>query len=143
MLNLKTSDLLPLVQILEQAGFYVPGVDDVVSGSTRTVQIIHQESIMQADLMLAGTSEFDAITFEQRQLLSIPNRGALYFASPEDVILTKLRWRQSNRSEKQWRDVLGILKTQTDRLDRAYLQAWATRLQVILDLEQAFQAAGL
>lgn len=142
-LNLKISDLLPLVQVLEQAGFYVPGVDDVMAGRSRSLQIIHQETVMQADLILSGTSEFDALTFERRQLLSIPNRGELYFASPEDVILTKLQWRRSSRSEKQWRDILGILKTQTNRLDRAYLQKWATRLQVRLDLEQALQAAGL
>lgn len=143
-INLSVNTLVSLVQTLEQEGFDVPGLEDVVNGRSRTLPIIlHQETIMQADLMLSGTREFDALTFERRQLLSIPNRGDLYFVSPEDLILNKLKWRQGSRSEKQWRDILGILKTQTDRLNQPYLREWATRLQVLSDLEQALREAGL
>lgn len=81
--------------------------------------------------------------FRRRRRLSIPNRGDFYFASPEDLILSKLQWQQSSQSEKQWRDILGILKTQTDQLDIAYLQHWSAQLGVAADLEQAFQESGL
>ncbi|MGA9377422.1 MAG: hypothetical protein WBV73_01360, partial [Phormidium sp.] len=114
-----------------------------VTGRTQTLQIIHQQTVMQADLMLSGLDEFDLVKLQRRQLLSIPDRGVLYFASPEDVILSKLQWRRFSQSEKQWRDILGILKTQTDKLDRAYLETWAMRLDFASDLQQAFQAAGL
>lgn len=142
-LDIFPDELGQLVQVLELAGFYVAGVEDTVAGQTRTLQIIHQETVMQADLMLSGTDEFDVMKLERRQLLSIPNRGQLYFASPEDIILSKLQWRKFSPSEKQWRDILGILKTQTNKLNRAYLQDWAMRLEVASDLEQAFQEAGL
>lgn len=142
-LNMIPEGLQQLVQSLELAGFYVPGVEDAVTGRTQTLQIIHQQTVMQADLMLSGSDEFDIVKLQRRQLLSIPDRGVLYFASPEDVILSKLQWRRFSQSEKQWRDILGILKTQTDKLDRAYLETWAMRLDFASDLEQAFQAAGL
>ncbi|MGB3295538.1 MAG: hypothetical protein WBB01_21350 [Phormidesmis sp.] len=68
--------------------------------------------------------------------------GPLYFASPEDVVLNKLRWGQPSRSEKQWRDVLGILKTQRS-LDLTYLRKRAAAIGVENDLERAFVEAGV
>jgi len=46
-------------------------------------------------------------------------------------------------SEKQWLDVLGILKLQTTRLDRAYLTEWANYLGLTSLLERAYSEAGL
>ncbi|WP_205369433.1 hypothetical protein [Thermoleptolyngbya sp. PKUAC-SCTB121] len=141
--DLNPADLTQLISALEAAGFYVPGVEEVLTRQTRTLQIIHQETILQADLVLSGADAFDMEKFRRRRRLSIPNRGDFYFASPEDLILSKLQWRQSSQSEKQWRDILGILKTQTDQLDIAYLQHWSAQLGVAADLEQAFQESGL
>ncbi|MBD2577281.1 hypothetical protein [Oscillatoria sp. FACHB-1406] len=93
--------------------------------------------------MLAASSEFEQLKFSRRQTIGIPGRGFLYFASPEDVILNKLLWGQASQSEKQWRDVLGILKIQTTHLDVDYLCDWGERLGVSSNLLQAFEQAGL
>ncbi|MDG2615055.1 hypothetical protein P7L53_02245 [Thermoleptolyngbya sichuanensis XZ-Cy5] len=98
--DLNPADLTQLISALEAAGFYVPGVEEVLTRQTRTLQIIHQETILQADLVLSGADAFDMEKFRRRRRLSIPNRGDFYFASPEDLILSKLQWRQSSQSEK-------------------------------------------
>ena len=50
---------------------------------------------------------------------------------------------QRSLSEKQWRDVLGILKVQGVELDFDYLQQWAGKLDLVEDLTQAIGEAGL
>lgn len=51
-------------------------------------------------------------------------------ASPEDTILAKLVWyrKRGEESDRQWSDILGIIKVQSDRLDVEYLKKWAGAL---------------
>ena len=134
-------DIDRLNDALCQAGFYVPGVDDVKSGRMKILQITDIESISRADLMVAGSDEFELLKFSRRRAIEFEDT-ALYFASPEDVILNKLRWRLRSGSEKQWRDILGILKVQGELLDFDYLWQWAETFGLANDLDRAFTEAG-
>jgi hypothetical protein len=131
-----------LSDALTEAGFYVPGIDDVKSGRMRTLQIIEMESISRADLVVAGTDEFERLKFTRRRVIEFEGT-ALYFASPEDVILNKLRWRQRSGSEKQWRDVLGVLKVQAENLDYGYMRELAEQLGLVDALNQAVTESGV
>ena len=94
-------------------------------------------------MILSGTTPFDRVQLERRQAVSMEEGRILYYSSPEDTILSKLQWRQHSQSEKQWRDVLGILKVQGELLDLDYLQEWATRLGLSADLRLVLVEAGL
>jgi hypothetical protein len=142
-ISLPLTQLDAMVQCLENEGFYMPGVEDIRSGQLQTLGITHQETIARADLMLAGTSAFDQVQFNRRRAIDIPGRGTLYLASPEDIILNKLRWGEQSQSEKQWRDVLGILKVQDQTLDFNYLAQQAEVLKLTSMLIQAMTEAGL
>lgn len=65
--------------------------------------------------------------------------------SPEILVLRKLGWYEMGGrvSQRQWRDLLGILQNKADSLDLAYLDQWATVLKVHDLLNQALQEAGL
>lgn len=59
---------------------------------------------------------------------------------PEDILLQKLRWfrRGSEVSDRQWRDILAIIRVQGTRLDRRYLVDNAPALGVQDLLARAF-----
>jgi hypothetical protein len=77
------------------------------------------------------------------EAIGLDESECFWLASPEDAILAKLLWGQQSQSEKQWRDVLGVLKVQGDSLDFAYLTQWASRLDLTELMERAIAAAGL
>jgi hypothetical protein len=127
-----------LVDVLVSQGFYVPSTEEIKSGQARMLGITHIESISRADLILTTDHLLDRLRFERRHRIE-----ELYFISPEDLILSKLVWRERSQSEKQWRDILGILKVQTNRLDYAYLTQWANQLNIRDSLTQALTEAGI
>ena len=51
----------------------------------------------------------------------------LWLTSPEDIILQKLIWHDAGgrTSQRQLRDVDGVIEVQGERLDREYLAHWA------------------
>ena len=77
----------------------------------------------------------------QRQSFDFETRGSANFCSAEDTILAKLEWYRMGGevSERQWRDILGVLKTQTGMLDLAYLKKWAGELKIGDLLERAVE----
>lgn len=137
-INVSGDALYPLVTVLEADGFYIPGVEDAVSGRIKTLQITDQETIARADLMIGGRQAWDAVKFSRRRLIN-----DVYVASPEDVVLNKLRWGRRSQSEKQWRDVLGVLKVQGVSLEFEYMRGWAERLGLREELVRAMGEAGL
>jgi hypothetical protein len=61
-----------------------------------------------------------------------PGDVIVYVHSPEDIVLQKLAWyRMGNEiSDRQWTDILGILRMQRGQLDGDYLRQWANELAV-------------
>jgi hypothetical protein len=141
-LEIEREAIQRLATELEGAGFYVPGLDDAVSGRMRTLQVTHMESISRADLVIAGEDSWDLLKFDRRWEIPIEGLGHLFFASPEDLILNKLRWGQRSQSEKQWRDVQGIFKVKGSTLDFDYLKLWAERLALREDLDRVAAESG-
>jgi hypothetical protein len=81
-----------------------------------------------------GSTPLDEIQLERRrrvQVSSNPDRF-LYVHPPEDILLGKLRWfrRGGETSARPWRDILGIVYLQEDRLDRVYLERTAALIGV-------------
>jgi len=111
----------------------------------RSFNLIDNNTGWKIDVFVLAQNIFQQNQLKRRQAISVNEKDdKLYFSSAEDTVLQKILWyRLSQRqSEQQWRDILGILKLQSDRLDLKYLQDWAQSLSISQDLETALNEAG-
>ena len=111
----------------------------------RSFSAIHLTTSFKVDVFIPQQRPYSRAQFERRVRRTIwPDpEYAVYLASAEDNLLAKLEWyRLGNEvSDRQWRDILGIIKTQGERLDSAYLRQWAAALHVADLLEKALLEA--
>jgi hypothetical protein len=146
--DLKLKDIAPLVEHL-QASYYIDRemVEDAVRHHS-SFNLIHFATATKIDIFVLQRRGFDRRVLERSRLDTLavePQAHVFRVASPEDVILHKLRWYQEGGgvSERQWSDVLGVLKMQSASLDYAYLRHWAGQLGVAQLLEHALWEAGI
>lgn len=99
--------------------------------------LIHLQTGFKVDLFVAHPRAFDQERLRRGLRLEIGQGIQVRFSTAEDTILAKLEWYTLSPSERQWRDILGILMLQQDRLDPGYLRFWARELEVTELLEKA------
>jgi hypothetical protein len=110
---------------------------------SRSFNVIHYRSSHKFDIFPLTADRYHQVEFGRRrqETTSIFTGEPLELAvaSPEDVILSKLRWfhKGGEVSEQQWNDVLGVIAVQADKLDLPYLREWAEYLGVLKLLERA------
>ena len=106
---------------------------------------IHLESGFKVDFFVKGDSDFDESELERSELQQITNDPprSVYVKTAEDTVLRKLQWYTAGGgvSDRQWRDVLGVIMTRGEGIDRKYLRAWADRLDLSDALERALREA--
>jgi len=109
--------------------------------------LIHKETFFKVDVFARSNKPFDQAQFTRRRAypLGPDSHETAYFATPEDNILAKLDWYRlgGEVSDRQWNDILNVIKIQGDRLDQAYLHQWATQLNLAKLLDRVLAQANL
>ena len=144
--EMRLEHVQPFVAALENEFFMdVEMITDSIRRHS-SFNIIHRESMFKVDVFNPDPRPFQRsqLTRAQRQTFEFETTLSANFASPEDTILSKLEWYRlgGEASERQWRDILGVLKVRQGELDLDYLQKWAAELQVTDLLTRALKEAA-
>lgn len=98
--------------------------------------VIDTASGWKIDLSVLEKSAFFDSVLSRRRKIVLPDAAApVWVVSPEDVILMKLLWRRDSRSDKQFNDVLNVVRSLGAQLDWKYLNEWAKSVSVAADLD--------
>jgi hypothetical protein len=128
------------------AGFYVP-VDSAREAirAHSSFNLVDTQNALKVDLFVVGDGLLDRMQIQRRVRIVVPGSPeGIWVTSPEDQVLRKLDWfRQSDSmSDRQWRDVVGILRVHGAELDDEYLSESALALDLSAELDEARRQAG-
>lgn len=133
-IDISRANVDALVAALGEA-YYIDG--SAARDATRhagTFNAIHGEQAIKVDFFVAGEDAFEAQRLARAWTVQIGPRSEdqIRLDAPEEILLRKLEWyrRGGEVSERQLRDVEGIVAVQGSALDRAHLERWATYLGV-------------
>lgn len=96
----------------------------------RAWSLVHLPTLTKVDLIPRGGGPCDVSEFERRESIELRQGERLFMKRPEDTVLRKLLWYREGGgvSERQWRDVIGVLRHSAAMLDSSYLDRWARKL---------------
>jgi hypothetical protein len=108
----------------------------------RPFNLIHSESLVKIDIFVMSAEPWlkqEMVRRRAAPLLGVAGGRSAFYASPEDMVLSKLRWFHlgGGVSDRQWLDIVGILRIQGAALDIEYLVHWAEHLGVAALLARA------
>ena len=135
-----------LVAMLQQE-YYIDA--DMIRGAIQnrsSFNLLHHDTGVKVDVFVQKSNPFaqQEMRRAREDVLEVGSRP-FFFASPEDMILAKLDWWKlgGGVSNRQWNDILEMMKEKHVALDIAYLRQSAPMLGVADVLEKAFNDAGL
>jgi hypothetical protein len=145
--DLRPEHVEALVAAIESEFHVVPeGVRRAVRERS-SFNVIQEEMLVKADVYVVPNDPLHRGQLDRgrRVALSAEPGSEVVLASPEDVVLHKLRWYEMGGrvSDRQWRDVLGVLKVQGPGLDFPYLERAASALALSELLARARSEAGV
>ena len=146
--DIKSHHISSLKRCLEK-DYYIDEnmIADAIRRSS-SFNLIHLETMIKIDVFILKNEPYHLNTINRKikdTLVDNDTSTEFYFSSPEDIIINKLQWYEMGGrvSERQWLDVIGVIKVQGDLLDKGYLQNWSEKLGISELLKNAFNDAGV
>ncbi|MBU4398272.1 MAG: hypothetical protein KKE86_02940 [Planctomycetes bacterium] len=107
-------------------------------------KLVHLPTASMVIVYSSKDRPYDKMAMERTQENSLDDElpeARFFLPSPEDVVLSKLEWYRlgDEVSERQWRDIAGVMKVNRASLDRKYMEQWAVELGVADLLAKAWK----
>jgi hypothetical protein len=147
--ELSPAHVAPLVESL-QGNYYVDErmIRDAIARKS-CFNVIHLPTSFKVDIFAVKNRPYDKKAMERIREEDIfdeePPCQPFFISSLEDVILAKLEWYRlgDEISERQWSDIVGVMRVHRAALDRRYLEYWAGELGVADLLQKAWTEAEI
>jgi hypothetical protein len=130
-----------------QQEYYIDA--DMIRGAIQnrsSINLLHHDTGVKVDVFVQKSNPFaqQELRRARDDVLEVGS-CRFSFASAEDMILAKLDWWKLDGgvSNRQWNNILEMMKEKHAALDIAYLRRSAPMLEVADVLEKAFNDAGL
>lgn len=140
--DLKAENVKDFVEALEEE-FYIAEESAIGAIERRSsFNLIDFATGFKVDVFIPRRREFDRQQLANKVLVVIPNTTEkAYVASAEDTVLAKLEWYRAGNevSDRQWLDVLGVIKLQAGKLNVEYMKDMAKTLGIADLLERALE----
>ena len=145
--DLKINHIAYLNRILEHQ-YYID--EDMIADAIRTsssFNLIHLETMIKIDVFIHKEDPYAEMALRRKRQDTFEELANVefYFSSPEDIIIAKLQWYKIGGfvSERQWLDVIGVIKVQGDLLEKKYLKSWSQKLGLSSLMQKAFDEGDI
>ena len=131
LIDLQPQQINPLCRAFPPPGFYVSetAAREAVA-RRRQFNVLYPATANKIDFMIPHQDEWSRLQMTRGRTQLYDGDIQLKVCSPEDVILSKMRYYQEGQSPKHLRDIAGVLDLQGELLDRIYIARWATSLKM-------------
>jgi hypothetical protein len=141
--DLRRQHVEPLCVRLVDTYYVDPDVVRWAVETRRTFNVIHFESTVKVDIYCSTNDELARMQLQRRLFVPI-GKEQLPVYSAEDIILRKLMWFEEGErvSDRQWRDLLGVVRVHRGKLNLDYLHEHVQNLGLTELLAKLFEAAN-
>ena len=144
--ELRVEHVDAIVRVLEGAYYAdAPSMKDAIRHQS-SFNLFHFETGIKVDVFVSKRTPYDVQVTSRREMESMSDGAPVFWVqTAEDLVLSKLRWfRMTNEtSDRQWSDILAVLKVNCFYIDIAYLERWAKELRVDDLLVRALDESGI
>ncbi len=140
MADIRPPHVRPFLRALGDGWYADEGAIQDAIRERSSFNLIHLATAMKVDVFVPKLRRFDGGEFARSQRITLEGTDfEVRICCAEDIVIAKLEWYRlgGEDSERQWGDILGVLKLNVGKLDLDLLRDNAAELGVTDLLEKA------
>ncbi len=117
----KVEPLARALRKISQAGYINEDVAKEAVGQKGEFNFVDPDTGLKVDFWIMKDDQAANVEYGRRIAKKINNKR-VYFISPEDLILNKLKWYKQTQSDRHLEDIESIFKISGKQIDKRYLR---------------------